>query len=176
MREGENMRRSGEQARGKAGWWTVIGITTWLLLPRAEALGLETVNLAIPTKSFQQVIYPLAQERGYMREEGIDLKITFIAPTPSVQALVAGSVQFTAAGTSALVAVSRGAAPLKVVLAVNDRVHQWILTKPEIGSPTALKVKRIATTGVAAIATFMLKQILAKHGLDPNRDVAYIDA
>ncbi len=154
---------------------TVISLMVWLLLPPSRVFGLDTINLAIPTKSFQQVIYPLAQDRGYMREEGIDLKILFIEPTPSIQALVAGSVHFTAAGTSALIAISKGAAPLKVVLAVNDRVHQWLLSRPEIAGPKGLKGKRIATTGVAAIATFMLKQILAKHGLDANQDVVYID-
>ena len=32
------------------------------------------VTIALPTKSFQQIIFPLALERGYMKEEGIDLK------------------------------------------------------------------------------------------------------
>lgn len=154
---------------------SIIALMAWLLLPITQALALETVTMAIPTKSFQQVIYPLAQDRGYMREEGIDLKIVFIEPTPSIQAAMAGSVQFTAAGSSALVGVSKAGAPLKVVLAVNNRVHQWLLARPEVTTPKALKGKKIATTGVAAIATFMLKQILTKHGLDPNRDVHYID-
>jgi ABC-type nitrate/sulfonate/bicarbonate transport system substrate-binding protein len=61
-----------------------------------------------------------------------------------------------------------------VVLAANDKVHQWLLSKPDITSPKSLKGKRIATAGVASSATFMLKQILIRHGLDPNRDVAYI--
>lgn len=146
-----------------------------LAIVRAEAFALETLTIAIPTKSFQQVIYPLAQERGYMREEGIDLKITFIEPTPSIQALLAGSVQFTAAGSSALIAVAKGGVPLKTVLAVNDRVHQWLLTKPEISSPTALKGRKIATTGIASVATFMFKQIIARHGLDPSKDVTFLD-
>jgi len=151
-----------------------VGILAFVLAP-AKVAALDTLTMAIPTKSFQQVIYPLAQERGYMREEGIDLKITYIEPTPSIQALLAGGVQFTAAGSSALVAVTKAGAPLKTVLAVNDRVHQWLLTRPEIGSPNALKGKKIATTGIAAIATFMLKQILARHGLDPNQDLVYLD-
>jgi len=164
--------RGGWSARELA---ACASLMSFLILLAPEALGLETINIAIPTKSFQQVIYPLAQDKGYMREEGIDLKIVFIEPTPSIQALVAGSVHFTAAGTSALIAITKGGAPLKVALAVNDRVHQWLLSKPGIAGPKDLKGKRIATTGVAAIATFMLKQILAKHGLDPNKDVIYID-
>jgi ABC-type nitrate/sulfonate/bicarbonate transport system substrate-binding protein len=130
--------------------------------------------MAITGKNFQHVIYPIAQEKGYMREEGIDLKLLIIGATPSIQALFAGSIQFTAAGTSALIAAAKGAAPLKVVVAANDKVHQWLLSNPDISSPKSLKGKRIATPGVASSSTFMLKQILIRHGLDPNRDVVYI--
>jgi ABC-type nitrate/sulfonate/bicarbonate transport system substrate-binding protein len=131
--------------------------------------------MAIPAKSFQMVIYPLAQQKGYMREEGLDMRVIFIAPTTSIQAMLGGDVHFTGAGSSALVSVARGNVPLKVVAATNDRVLQWLVTKPEITSPKELKGKKIATTGVAAIATFMLKQVLTKHGLDGNKDVTYLD-
>lgn len=154
--------------------WQAVSIAGLLLLA-SEAFGLETVSLAIPTKTFQNVVYPIAMDRGYMKEEGIDLKLIFIEPVPSVQALLAGSVQFTAAGASGLIALGKASAPLKVVVALNDRVHQWILSRPDIRAPRELKGKKIATTGLAAIATFMLKQILAKHGLDGNKDVIYLD-
>ena len=141
----------------------------------ATAQSLQTVNMAIPAKSFQMVIYPIAQHKGYMREEGIDLRVIYIAPTTSIQAMLGEDVQFTGAGSSALVSIARASAPLKVVVATNDRVLQWLLTRPNITNPKELKGKRIATTGVAAIATFMLKQILTKQGLDGNKDPVYLD-
>jgi len=141
----------------------------------AGAQSLQTVNMAIPARSFQMVIYPIAQQKGYMKEEGIDQRVIFVAPTTSIQAMLGGDVHFTGAGSSALVSIARGNTPLKVVAATNDRVLQWLVTKPEITSPKELKGKRIATTGVAAIATFMAKQVLTKHGLDGNKDVTYLD-
>jgi NitT/TauT family transport system substrate-binding protein len=141
----------------------------------ATAQSLQTVNMAIPAKSFQMVIYPIAQQKGYMREEGIDLRVIYIAPTTSIQAMLGEDVQFTGAGSSALVSIARANAPLKVVVATNDRVLQWLLTRPNITNPKELKGKRIATTGVAAIATFMLKQILTTQGLDGNKDPLYLD-
>jgi ABC-type nitrate/sulfonate/bicarbonate transport system substrate-binding protein len=141
--------------------FTIFGIVSVVLLFfETTASSLDTIYMAItPGKNFQHVIYPIAQEKGYMREEGIDLKLLIVAGTPSIQGLLAGSIQFTVAGTSALIAAAKGAAPLKVVLAANDKVHQWLLSKPEITSLKSLKGKRIATGGVAASATFMLKQI-----------------
>jgi ABC-type nitrate/sulfonate/bicarbonate transport system substrate-binding protein len=141
----------------------------------AAAQPLQTVNMAIPSKSFQMVIYPIAQQKGYMKEEGIDLRIVFIAPTTSIQAMLGGDIGFTGAGTSALVTIARSGTPLKVVVATNDRVLQWLVTRPDITSPKELKGKKIATTGVAAVATFMAKQVLTRHGLDGNKDVTYLD-
>jgi len=171
-RIGDATRRDGCGRERRTGLMIVSAL---LLLLGTDVFGLDTIYLAItPGKNFQHVIYPIAQEKGYMREEGIDLRILIIGGTPSIQGLLAESIQFTVAGTSALIAVGKGAAPLKVVLAANDKVHQWLLSKPNITSPMSLEGRRIVTGGAAASATFMLKQILARHGLDPNREVAYI--
>lgn len=151
-------------------------LSIFLVAPHwGRAQQLQTVNFATPSRSFQLAIYPIAQERGYMREEGLDLRVINIAPTTSVQALLGGDVQFTGAGTSAALGVARSNAPLKVVIATNDRVLQWLVVRPTVASVKDLKGKRIATTGVAAIATFMLKQILTKQGLDVNKDVTFLD-
>jgi ABC-type nitrate/sulfonate/bicarbonate transport system substrate-binding protein len=141
----------------------------------ATAQPLQIVNMAVPARSFQMVIYPIAQVKGYMKEEGLDERVIFVAPTTSIQAMLGGDVQFTGAGSSALVSMARGNTPLKVIVATNDRVLQWFVTRPEITHPKELKGKKIATTGVAAIATFMAKQVLTKHGLDGNKDVIYLD-
>jgi ABC-type nitrate/sulfonate/bicarbonate transport system substrate-binding protein len=157
-------------------WLVLLSFAVTLFLPLlSSAQSLQTVNMAIPARSFQMVIYPVAQQKGYMKEEGLDQRVIFVAPTTSIQAMLGGDVQFTGAGSSALVSMARGNTPLKVVVATNDRVLQWLVTRPEITSPKELKGKKIATTGVAAIATFMVKQVLTKHGLDGNKDVTYLD-
>jgi len=60
-----------------------------LSIQSAALVSAAEVTIALPTKSFQQIIFPLAQERGFMKDEGIDLKITFMEPTPSIQAMMA---------------------------------------------------------------------------------------
>jgi len=154
---------------------TAILFLPLLSPPFSSAQSLQIVNMAIPARSFQMVIYPVAQQKGYMKEEGLDQRVIFVAPTTSIQAMLGGDVQFTGAGSSALVSMARGNTPLKVVVATNDRVLQWLVTRPEVTNPKELKGKKIATTGVGAIATFMAKQVLTKHGLDANKDVNYLD-
>ncbi len=154
---------------------TGLCLFSGLLLLNSEANGLEIVNLALPARSFQMVVYPLAKERGYMREEGIDLRVVLVNPVTSIQGMVAGDIQVTMAGSSALAALARGVAAQKVTLALNGQVLVWVLSRPEISTVEALKGKRIATQGPGAITTAMLKQVLTRHGLDPERDVTPIE-
>ena len=109
-----------------------------------------------------------------MKEEGIDLNVVVMASTPGLQAVLAGEMDFTGSGSSALVAVMQGNAPLKTVLAVTDQVLQWLMVRPQYSAFKDLKNKKIAVTGVAAVATFMLKKVAPKYGLDANKDLTFL--
>lgn len=152
--------------------WTLS--LSFLLFSTKSAFPLDEVNVTLPSKSFQFVIFPIAKERGYMKEEGIDLNIIVTGSTVGIQAVLAGDMHFTGSGSSALVAVTKGNAPLKTVLAVNDQVLQWLMVRPQISSLKELKNKKVAVTGVASVATFMFKQVVPKYGLDANKDVTFI--
>ncbi len=144
------------------------------LIPTRAAFALDKVNVTLPSKSFQFIIFPLAKERGYMKEEGIDLNVVVMASTAGLQAVLAGEMDFTGSGSSALVAVTQSNAPLKTVLAVNDQVLQWLMVRPQYGSFKDLKGKKVAVTGIAAVATFMLKKAAPKYGLDANKDLTFL--
>jgi len=158
---------------------TIFGLIATVLIavglvPSRSASALDKINVTLPSKSFQFIIFPLAKERGYMKEEGIDLNTVIMASTPGLQAVVAGEMDFTGSGSSALVAISQGNAPLKTVLAITDQVLQWLMVRPQYSAFKDLKNKKIAVTGVAAVATFMLKKVALKYGLDANKDLTFL--
>jgi len=64
----------------------------------APATALETISVALTSKALQYVFLPIAQDHGYMKEEGIDLKIVYMQNAPGLQALTAGNVQFSGFG------------------------------------------------------------------------------
>jgi ABC-type nitrate/sulfonate/bicarbonate transport system substrate-binding protein len=152
--------------------WALL--ITLFLLSSQSTFAVDKVNVTLPSKSFQFIILPLARERGYMKEEGIDLNVVVMAATPGLQAVVAGEMDFTGSGSSALVAVAQGNAPLKTVFAVNDQVLQWLMVRPQYSAFKDLKNKKVAVTGIAAVATFMLKKIAPKYGLDANKDLTFL--
>lgn len=156
--------------------FSLFVITATLLMPRQPGHALETVNVTLPSKSFQFVIFPIAKERGYLEEEGINLQLIYMASSVGLQSVMAGETHFTGSGSSALVAVAKAKAPLKTVLAINDKVVQWLMVKPNVKSLKELNDKKIAVSGIAAIATFMLKQAAPKYGLDANKRVTFLAA
>ncbi len=153
----------------------LLSVIAAIAISAVNAPAADTITVALTAKAFQYTILPVAQERGYMKEEGIDMKLTYMQAGPSLQAVLAGSAQFSGAGSSALVGISKGNAPLKTVLALNDQVLQWVVARPNIAGPADLKGKRIATAGVASLGTFMLRQLLAsKYGID-GKDLVFMD-
>ena len=143
------------------------------ILSVTAANALDTVTAALTSKAFQYVPLVIAQERGYMKEEGLELKLVFMQNAPGLQALIANAVQFSGSGSSALVAISKGNAPLKTILAFNDQVLQWIVARPNIKSLRDLSGKKVATTGVASIAAYMFRNILTKNNIP--KDIVLID-
>ncbi|HET9917955.1 MAG TPA: ABC transporter substrate-binding protein [Candidatus Binatia bacterium] len=148
-------------------------LLTYLLASITAANALDTVTAALTSKAFQYVPLVIAQERGYMKEEGLDLKLVYMQNAPGLQALIANAVQFSGSGSSALVAISKGNAPLRTVLAFNDQVLQWIVARPNIKTMRDLSGKKVATTGVASIAAYMFRNILIKNNIP--KDIVLID-
>src|ERR1043166_10147902 len=94
--------------------WPLL-IALWIVCPQL-AFALDKVNVTLPSKSFQFILFPLAKERGYMKEEGIDLNVVVMASTPGLQAVLAGEMDFIGSGGSALVAGMHGKCSLTTVL------------------------------------------------------------
>ena len=145
----------------------------FLLASVSAANALDTVTAALTSKAFQYVPLVIAQDRGYMKEEGLELKLVYMQNAPGLQALIANAVQFSGSGSSALVALSKGNAPLRTVLAFNDQVLQWIVARPNIRTLRDLSGKKVATTGVASIAAYMFRNILIKNNIP--KDIVLID-
>ena len=62
-------------------------LVIFLALFARPSAALETLSVVLTSKAFQYVPLVIAQERGYMREEGLELKFVFMQNAPGLQAL-----------------------------------------------------------------------------------------
>src|SRR5512145_1901173 len=101
-----------------------------------------TVNVAVPSFSMSLVAFMAAKERGYYRQEGLDVNFVLMPAAIASRALIAGNVDFATVGGSALTA-SLGGAPLRLLFSSFNRSLFWLYSRPEIADVKELKGKKI---------------------------------
>jgi NitT/TauT family transport system substrate-binding protein len=137
----------------------------------AVAQGLRKIHAAIPSISPSSIVFVIARERGYYREEGLDVDLIVMPAALATQALVGGDVEFVGTGGAGLVPVLRGA-PLQYLFITFYRPQYWLYSKPDIRSVESLKGKRVGVSSIGSGPDSLLRDFLKKHGIDGGRDVA----
>jgi len=112
-------------------------------------------------------------ERGFYRDEGIDLLYVSIRADLGIKTLITGDVDYLySVGT-----IIRGAAlglPVKALSFDFAKVMHFLMARPEINSAAALKGKRVGVSSFGATGDLAARVALQSIGLDPSRDVSII--
>ena len=116
--------------------------------------------------------YFVAKERGFFKEEGLDVELIVMQAIQTIQATLGGSTQFASATGSAVASAVRGA-DMRVILAVTDKPSFDLIVQPEITSVQQLKGKKIGTGGVGSLAEILARRILIANNVRPE-DVAIL--
>ena len=128
-----------------------------------------TLIEGISSPDFGYVPSFIARAKGFLANEGVDLKIVVMRATVSVPALMSGEIQFAVHG-SAMTAAMRGA-PLKAIFFTYNTSIMQFTVRPEIKKPEDLRGKVIAISSPGGSQDQATRLILKKFGLDPDRDV-----
>src|ERR1043166_197153 len=125
--------------------------------------------------TFSQSVLPMvvAQEKGYFREEDLDLSLILMIAAVANMALIGGNVDFISSGPSVVGAIARGA-PVKFLFLCFNRPMHWLYARPEIKDVKGLKGKKIGVSAIGGSTQFLVQEILKRHGLDAARDVTLL--
>lgn len=144
-----------------------------LLLGLIKEAEPRTINMAVSARSLAQVAHYVADEKGYYRDEGLDVRLILMSTPVAAQALVAGNVDFTGVSGGVLPAVV-GGAPLRFVFSAFYRPMFWLYARPEIRAVSGLKAKKVAVSGLGSGPATLLLEYLKRHGLDGARDLTIL--
>ena len=112
-------------------------------------------------------------EKGFYRNEGIDLLYVSIRADLGIKALVSGDVDFIySAGTGIRAAVQ--GLPVKILSLDFTKVFHSLMARPEITSAAALRGKKVAVSSFGATTDLSARASLQALGLDPTRDVTIL--
>ncbi|HYT57491.1 MAG TPA: ABC transporter substrate-binding protein [Verrucomicrobiae bacterium] len=125
------------------------------------------VRMGLAARSTTSMPFFVAKERGFFREEGLDVELIVMQAIQTIQATLGNSTQFASATGSAVSSAVRGA-DIKVILAVTDRPSFDLIVQPNITSVQQLRGKKIGTGGVGSLAEILARRILEVNGVRPE--------
>lgn len=129
---------------------------------------LTPLRIAIVSRSTLDMPYFVARERGFFREEGLEAEIILMKAIQTVQALMAGGIDFgTATGTGVSAAVN--GANVRVVLALTDKPSFDMVAVPTIKSVQQLRGKKISISAVGSLTEILARQILIANQVPPDQ-------
>ena len=136
------------------------------------SFALDTVNVHVSAGiSPNTLLYRFTKEKGFYREEGLDVLLIQAGMLPGIQGLVGGSFQFSQILGQGAGAILRGL-PLKILMVFDTRPLNWLYAAKHIKTIQELKGgKQIAVSSFGAALDQMTRELLAKHGVDPQKDV-----
>jgi NitT/TauT family transport system substrate-binding protein len=133
----------------------------------------EKIRVAIPDVGGQFLTLPLAQRRGFIKEEGLEVEIITMRPDTTVAALRNGDVDY-ATGIGRVVQGVIQGLPLKVVACYGPSSTQTIISRAEIKSVKELKGQTIGINNYGGAVELITRMILKQFGLDPDKDVKFV--
>lgn len=137
----------------------------------AESQSLKKVTIGISATNVNYLPFFVALQKGFYRDEGIDLQVIYMASTLTSRTVLTGDVDYSGAVSGVVGAAVQGQ-PLKVVMFTVARPLLFLISRKEITEPRQLKGKKIAGSTPGASATLLATQALRHFGLEPGRDVA----
>jgi NitT/TauT family transport system substrate-binding protein len=151
----------------------------WTSLPLRADPALKPVALGVGGQSLLSYLpLTLAQQLGYFRDEGLDVKISdFAGGSKSIEALVAGSVDVVGGAYENTLFLQARGVDLKAVILLTDRFGLVFALNKKLAatykSPRDIRGLKIGVTAPGSAVSNALEIILAKDGLKGN-DVSMI--
>ena len=120
---------------------------------------LAPVRIAYVSRSILDMPYVIARDRGFFREEGLDVEFIFMKAIQTVQAMLAGGVDFgTATGTAISAAVN--GADVRVVFALTDKPSFDMIAQSNITNVQQMRGKKLGISAPGSLTEILARQIL----------------
>lgn len=146
-----------------------IALIAWL----AADVEAARVRVAIPSTTHAVLAFTTTRDKGYYREEGLDVELILMSAPFASRALLSGDVEVATVGGAGLPPVLSGA-PLRFVFTTYSKPMFWLYSKAEIRSVKELKGKRVGVSGIGSGPDSLLREMLRRNGLEGGRDVAIL--
>src|SRR5215831_16226333 len=136
------------------------------------AQSMKSVTMVRTTGSIGMVPLEFGVNRGFFKKQGLDV-ITVRQSDVIIAATVANELNFMDIIPTAILASVRGL-PIRTIAVVLKRAPYVLIGQPNLQSAAELKGKKIGVSSVGGMSAYLVREILARNGLNPDRDVTFL--
>jgi NitT/TauT family transport system substrate-binding protein len=114
-------------------------------------------------------------DAGLLKQEGLDMELVYIASSPTVaRATLAGDIVLSGANSQVIVDVGLNGGDLVAMGAITNVVAFYVMAVPEVKNVQELRGKTVGVTRFGASTDFGMRMLLSKYGLEPVKDVPFV--
>jgi ABC-type nitrate/sulfonate/bicarbonate transport system substrate-binding protein len=132
----------------------------------------QTVRTVVPRATLNYLSIPVAEARGFFRDQGLENETIVIPGATAIAALVSGNVDYSGAGGTGMRAALRGA-PIKAVMFQTEKVTWYLLAAADVQKIADLKGKRVAVGTVGDTQDSLITMLVEGAGLT-GRDIVRV--
>ena len=148
---------------------SVVLFTLFVLHTSVHAA--DKIRIGVPVLAVQFVTMPLAQKKGFLKEEGLETEIIRISGSAASAALVSRELDYYLfIGPQAAIA----GLPIRVVACYVPTTFIVLIAQPRFKSVKDLKGGTIAVNTFTGAPIFIARMIAKQFGLDPDRDLKFL--
>jgi ABC-type nitrate/sulfonate/bicarbonate transport system substrate-binding protein len=118
--------------------------------------------------------YPLAQKRGFLKDEGFEAEIVRISAAAGRAALTNGDADYSTGIGGTAIGGALSGIPIKVVACFVPAPVLALVARPEYRTVSSLKGKTVAILIPGGVAHFAARSIARHYGVDAEKELKYL--
>jgi NitT/TauT family transport system substrate-binding protein len=144
-----------------------------IFILHASVHAADKIRIAVPGLGAHFMTFPLAQKRGFLKEEGLEAEMIQVFGTVAIAALTNGEIDyFTAIGFPVRAAIQ--GLPVKVVACYFPTLPSVLVSRPEFKSVKELKGQTIGINLFGGAPDVIARMTLRHFGIDTDREVKFL--
>jgi ABC-type nitrate/sulfonate/bicarbonate transport system substrate-binding protein len=147
-----------------------------LLFTAVEAQDLRRIRTAITSPGMTNLNLYIAQRQGFFKEQRIFSEIVVMrSAARQIQALIAGSVEFSAQAPDPLIRADERGAELTMLSGLGNSAAYDLVAGKKYQKIEELRGTTLGVSGINSSSTLLLQKMLSAHGLAPQRDYTLVE-
>src|ERR1041385_3569159 len=141
----------------------------------AQSKPLKQIYVGVSSVSMGNIIIYITKEAKLYEKYGLYADpVAMRGSGESSKAMIGGSIQVAPIATPTVISADLAGADLVILSHTLPGVIHAMVAKPEIKRIEDLKGKKIGVTTFGSLTDFLVRHIMRKKGMNPDRDVALI--